>query len=145
MLLLDVNVLIYAHRRESPEHSAYALWLESVAKAAEPFALSEIALSGFLRIVTSRRIFLEPTPLEVGLQFLEELRARPFCRVLRPGERHWDLFIALCREAKATGNLVADAYHAALALEQGCEWVTTDGDFGRFPKLRTRHPLRPTS
>jgi hypothetical protein len=58
-----------------------------------------------------------------------------------PGSRHWTLFLDLCRKAGAKGNLVSDAYHAALAIESGCEWITTDRDFARFPGLRWRTPF----
>jgi predicted nucleic acid-binding protein len=60
---------------------------------------------------------------------------------VEPGPRHWDLFLDLCRQARVRGNLVPDAYLAALALEAGAAWITTDGDFSRFPGLQTRHPL----
>jgi len=143
MILPDVNVLIYAHRTESPEHQAYASWLTGVVNGNEPFGLSELVLSGVLRIVTNPRIFRAPTPLQTALAFVDQLRARPNAVHLQPGQRHWSIFKHLCRQTAATGKLVADAYHAALALEHGCEWVTTDVDFARFPDLRWRHPLRP--
>jgi len=141
MTLTDVNVLIYAHRAESPEHNAYATWLAEVANGVEPFGMSEAVLHGFVRIVTNSRVFPEPTPTETALSFVSQLRSRPNCIALRPGPRHWAIFEELCRVSKAKGKLVADAYHAALALEHGCEWITTDGDFARFSRLRWRHPL----
>jgi len=72
-----------------------------------------------------------------------DLHSRPPCNDLetRGGQAHWEIFARLCREAKATGNLVPDAYFAALAIEHGCEWITTDRDYARFPGLRWRHPL----
>lgn len=60
---------------------------------------------------------------------------------MSPGERHWEIFTRLCRSARARGNLVPDAYLAALAIESGTEWITTDRDYARFPGLRWRHPL----
>jgi len=143
VLLPDVNVLIYAHRAESPEHDAYARWLTMMATAQEPFGLSELVLSGVVRIVTNPRVFKTPTPLEIALAFTDSLLGRPNAVRLRPGRRHFEIFEDLCRQTNASGKLVADAYHAALALEHGCEWVTTDADFGRFPGLRWRHPLHP--
>ena len=59
---------------------------------------------------------------------------------MTPGPRHWEIFARLCRESEARGNLVPDAYLAALAIESGCEWVTTDRDFSRFPGLRWKTP-----
>lgn len=143
MLLPDVNVLIYAHRAESPEHGAYARWLTDTANGHEPFGLSELVLSGVVRIVTNPRVFKTPTPLETALAFVDALLRRPNAVCLRCGPRHFEIFEQLCRETNASGKLVADAYHAALAIEHGCEWVSTDGDFGRFPNLRVRHPLHP--
>jgi toxin-antitoxin system PIN domain toxin len=143
VLLPDVNVLIYAHRAESPEHAAYARWLTALATGEEPFGLSELVLSGVVRIVTNPRVFKMPTPLETALAFVDELLRRPNAVRLRAGPRHFEIFGGLCRQTNASGKLVADAYHAALAIEHGCEWVTTDADFGRFPGLRCRHPLRP--
>jgi len=139
----DVNVLIYAHRAESPEHAAYARWLTALATGEEPFGLSELVLSGVLRIVTNPRVFKTPTPVDTALSFVDELLRCPNAVRLRPGERHFAIFARLCEQTGARGKLVADAYHAALALEHGCEWVSTDSDFGRFPGLRWRHPLRP--
>lgn len=141
MLLPDVNVLIYAHRAESPEHSRFADWLRALAGGPEPFGLSELAASAFVRIVTHPKIWSEPTTTEDALQFIDNLRARSNARLLSPGVRNWELFSKLCRAARARGKLVADAYHAALAIEHGCEFVTCDGDFARFAGLRQRHPL----
>ena len=141
MQLPDVNVLIYAHRRESPEHERYAHWLTRVAESPEPFALSELGASGFVRIVTNSRIWDEPTPTADALAFIERLRQRSNARLLTHGSASWDIFAHLCVLARARGKLVADAYHAALAIEHGCELVTADSDFARFPGLRHRHPL----
>ncbi len=143
MKLCDVNVLIYAHREDaSVEHEAYASWLIEMATGPSAFGLSESVLSGFVRIVTNPRIFLNPTPLDEALLFCEELRNRPQANILRPGGRNWEIFQNLCRQVNAKGKLIADAWHAALAIECGCEWITTDSDFARFPGLQWRHPLK---
>ncbi len=70
-----------------------------------------------------------------------EVRDRANCVVVEPGERHWEIFTRLCQDTHAKGNLIADAYLAALALESGSEWITTDRDYARFPGLRWRHPF----
>jgi hypothetical protein len=142
VLLADVNVLVYAHRQEYEDHEAYASWVREVWVGAGPFAVSELVLSGFVRIVT-RRPFDPPTPLESALAFCRALLDHPYAVVVRPGSRHWAIFGELTESTRATGKLVADAYHAALAIEHGCEWVTADADFARFPGLRSSHPLRP--
>lgn len=141
MVLPDVNVLVYAHRAEVVDHQRYARWLEEVAGGDAAFGLSDVVLSGFLRIVTHPRIFNPPTPLEQAMMFVEELRLRTNCVPVMAGPRHWGLFMGLCRRVGAKGNAVPDAYLAALAIESGSEWVTTDRGFARFPGLRWRHPL----
>jgi len=142
MILPDVNVLVYAHRTDAPDHTEYARWLADVARSDAAFGLADLTLSGFLRIVTHPRIFTPPTPLDDALLFLDGLRSRPNCVAIAPGPRHWKLFVSLCRRAGAKGNLVPDAYLAALAIESGSEWITADRGFARFPGLRWRHPLR---
>jgi predicted nucleic acid-binding protein len=79
--------------------------------------------------------------MEKALAFTLELRDQPNCTLIHPGPRHWDIFIRLCRTAGIKGNLVPDAFLAALAIESGSEWISTDRDYHRFPGLRVRHPL----
>ena len=98
-------------------------------------------MSGFLQIVTHARVFNPPTPMEVALKFAEMVMGHPDAIMVRPGKRHWEIFTGLCRAVNARGNLVPDAYLAALAIESGHTWVTTDRDFSRFPGLDWRHPL----
>lgn len=139
MQLPDVNVLIYAHRQDAPEHQRYAAWLRQLAQSDEPFAIAEIVLAGFLRIVTNRKIFDPPTPMVKAIDFCARLVALPRTVLIAPSRRHWDLFAELCADVQ--GPLVADAYLAALAIDHGCELLTTDSDFARFKGLRWRHPL----
>ena len=141
MLLIDVNVLVYAFRQESPGDDRYAIWLENVLNGDEAYGVADLVLSGFLRIVTHPRIFGAPTSIERALAFTEQVRGRPHCVNVAPGPRHWEIFTNLCRKVGARGNLVPDAYLAALAIESGSEWITTDRGFARFPGLRWRHPL----
>ena len=139
MQLPDVNVLIYAHREDAPEHHRYAAWLRALGEADEPFAVAEIVLASFLRIVTNHKIFEPPTPMETAIAFCQRLVEWPRAVLVMPTRRHWDLFVSLC--ANIQGPLVAEAYLAALAIEHGCELITTDSDFARFKDLRWRHPL----
>ncbi len=141
MLIPDVNVLIYAHRVESPEHDRYADWLNRLARGPEPFALSDLGASGFVRIVTNPKIWEVPTDTSDAIAFIDRLRSRYNARPITHGPTSWKIFADLCTQAKARGKIVADAYHAALAIEHGCEFVTCDGDFARFAGLRHRHPL----
>jgi toxin-antitoxin system PIN domain toxin len=141
VLLADVNVFIYAHRPESPRAQAHRTWLQDALAGPEPFGVSELVLSAFLRIVTNHRVYSEPTPPSVALSFCATVLDSPSALSVRPGARHWDIFSSLCSSVAARGNVVPDAYLAALALEQGATWVTTDHGFGRFPGLRWRTPL----
>jgi hypothetical protein len=141
VIVADVNVLVYAFREDAQRHAEYRDWLATRAGVYEPFGVSELVLSGVVRILTHPRIFLPATPIDKALAFVEAVRSQPNCVLLQPGPRHWEIFTRLCMHANAKGNLVADAYHAALAIEHGCEWITTDRDFARFKGLRWRHPL----
>ncbi|WP_089945982.1 type II toxin-antitoxin system VapC family toxin [Candidatus Entotheonella palauensis] len=141
MILVDVNVLVYAHREDVNDHSAYHAWLHDVVTGNQAYGMSELVLSGFLRVVTHPRIFDPPSPLTDALAFTQAVRTQPHCVRIVPGPRHWDIFEELCQLSGARGNLIPDAYFAALAIESGSEWITTDRDFGRFPGLRWRHPL----
>jgi uncharacterized protein len=141
MILCDVNVLVYAYRTEAPEHRRCAAWLREAVASEEAYGVSELVLSRFVRVVTHARARTTPAPLESALAFAAALREQPNAVPLSPGPRHWKIFEHLCRDAGATGNLVPDAYLAALAIEHGAELITTDRDFARFPGVRWRHPL----
>lgn len=142
MRLADVNVLVHAFREDAPDHVLHRSWLEAMVESDEAFAVSDHVLAGFVRIATHPRIFHPPAPLEDALKFVEALRDQPNAVLIEPGPRHWDIFARLCRDANAKGNLVPDAWLAALALEHGCEFVTMDRDFARFAGLRCMHPAR---
>ena len=141
MILPDVNVLVYAHREESPNHFAYLRWLEGLLSSSEDFGISDLVLSGFIRIVTHPRVFNPPSSLNQALTFVDEIRSQENCVRIQPASRHWDIFCKLCQVAGAKGNLISDAYLAALAIESGCTWITTDRDFRRFEGLIWQHPL----
>lgn len=141
MNLLDVNVVVAAHREDAENHAEIRAWLETEMAAPSGVGLSELVLSGCLRVITHPKIFRKPTPLPAALEYVEDLRSRPEVHIFAPGPDHWKIFTGLCGKADARGNLVPDAYHAALAMEWGCQWVTLDRGFARFPGLRWRHPL----
>lgn len=142
MVLPDVNVLVYAHREDSVHHSGCRDWVENIINGQESYGISELVLSGFVRVATHPKVFTKPSPLADALAFTEQLRGRPNCVPVVPGRRHWEIFRALCVEAGVRGNLVPDAFLAAMAIEAGCEWISTDRDFSRFKGLRWRHPLQ---
>ena len=141
MILPDVNVLIYAFRADTPGHRQCRPWLESVVRGDMAYGMSPQVLGAVVRIVTHPRIFAPPAPLEQALAFANLLLDQPHCQAIQPGPRHWGVFCSLCRRARASGNLVPDAWFAALAIESGCEWITTDRDYARFEGLRWREPF----
>ena len=140
MRLVDVNVLVYAHREDTANHRACRRWVEAMLASDEAYAVSDLVLSGFLRVVTHPRVFKKPSPIDAALRFADQIRGQPHCVLVGPGPRQWEIFARLCRVAGARGNLVPDAFLAALAIESGCEWITTDRDYGRFPGLKWSPP-----
>lgn len=128
----DVNILIYAHRKDEPAHEFYRNWLEGLVNSGLPFGLSALTAVAFVRIVTHPRFHNTPSPIGTALEVIERLREAPGCRWLLPGDRHWELTTGLCRKTAVSGKRVADAQHAAVAIEHGCRWVTRDDDFALF-------------
>jgi toxin-antitoxin system PIN domain toxin len=141
MRCVDVNILVYAHRVESPANTEYRAWLDEARQGDETLGVPSMVMSGFLRVVTHPRIFREPTPLIAAMDFADGLRSSPAVRLVEPGPRHWDTFVSTCTRVAATGNLIPDAYLAALCIELGATWISADRGFARFPGLRFTHPL----
>lgn len=140
MLLPDVNVLIGAHRADSPLHAACRDWLRSAYAGDEAFALSAPVILGLVRVLTHPRVFTPPDTHEQAWGFVRSLVSHPNAVLLNPGRAHLALFEDLCSSADARGDLVTDAYLAALALEAGATVVTADADFHRFAGLRLLDP-----
>ncbi|MGH4026552.1 MAG: type II toxin-antitoxin system VapC family toxin [Pseudonocardiaceae bacterium] len=143
MILCDVNVLVSAHKEGADRHDEYRAWLEDALNGDEVFGVSDLVLSSVLRIVTHPRIFDPPSTWERAREFADAIRSAPNAVPVSPGPRHWQIFTELGEKAAVRGNLVPDAYLAALAIESGSEWITADRGFARYPGLRSRHPLEP--
>jgi len=141
VVLPDVNVLVYSHREDTATHKGYRDWLERLVNGDAAYGMSDLVLSGFIRVVTHPKVFKHPSKVSDALAFAAQLRDQSNCVRVEPGPRHWEVFRRLCLESGVKGNLVPDAYLAAVAIECGCEWVSTDRDFARFKGLRWRHPL----
>jgi hypothetical protein len=140
VILPDVNILVHAFRSDSSHHEICRPWLNAVVNGDARYAMAPQVLSGVIRITTHPKVFAMPSGLEEVLRFCDIFLAQPHCVILQPGDQHWGLFKRLCTEADARGNLVPDAWFAALAIEFGCEWVTLDRDYARFPGLKWRLP-----
>lgn len=141
MLCVDVNVLVYAHRADLSQHDAYRHEWERLANGTEPVGVSSPVLAGFLRVVTNRRIFAEPTDPSVGWQAAQTLLIAPAVVRLDTGSQHWEKFRELASAVGAAGNHLQDAYLAAFAMENNATWLSADRGFARFPGLSWRHPL----
>lgn len=141
MKLLDVNVVLAAHRDDHPHFGVARPWLESLTEAGERFAVPDSVCGAFVRLATNRRIFPVASSPEDAFAYLRALRTQPAHVRVGPGTRHLEIFERLCREADATGDLAADAQLAALAVEHGCELVSFDRDFARFEGLRWIVPM----
>lgn len=136
MILPDVNVLVYAFRREAEGHEHYATWLAEVVAGGDEIALHDHALTGFVRIVTNPRIVPAPAPTALALEFVARLRRARRARWLAAGPASWSRLGELAdRDRGITGNVVPDAYLAATALAHGCRLATADRGFARFPGL----------
>jgi uncharacterized protein len=141
MLLLDVNVCVYAFRAESRGHAELKGWLEQALSGPEPVGLPEQVLAAVIRLVTNHRIYGDPSTPAEALSFCDALLDAPAAMRVRPGERHWAIFHDLVSQHGLRGNAIPDAYLAALALEQGATWVTNDRGFARYEGLRLLDPL----
>jgi toxin-antitoxin system PIN domain toxin len=140
MMLPDVNVLIFAFRKDVAEHAVCNPWLTTVVAGEERFGLSPLALAAVVRVTTNARAYREPSSLAEAFTFCDYLLSQPNCQVIEPGERHGSIFRRLCTETNTRGPRVTDAWFAALSIEWGCEWITLDRDYARFPGLRWRVP-----
>jgi toxin-antitoxin system PIN domain toxin len=142
VFLLDVSVVVAAHRGDHPHHDAVRPWFDDLAAGDEPFTVPALVWASFLRLVTNRRIFTLPTPREDAWAFLDATIGQPHHLPLGPGPRHLALLRRLCVDGDAAGDLVPDAVIAAVAAEHGCAVATLDRDFARFPSVP--HLLVPT-
>lgn len=140
MILPDVNVLIYAFRGDMPQHTVCRSWLAGIVAHDARFGLSPPVLSAVVRITTNPRVFRIPSAIDEAFAFCDNLLGQPHGQIIEPGERHWDIFRRLCTDTGTGGSRVSDAWFAALAIEQGCEWVTLDRDYARFPGLKWQVP-----
>jgi toxin-antitoxin system PIN domain toxin len=140
VILPDVNVLIYAFRKDLPQHGLCRSWLDGAIDGDAQFGLSPLVLSAVVRITTNPRAFKEPSSLSEAYAYSDNLLSQPHGEIVVPGERHWAIFRQLVEETDTRGPRVTDAWFAALAIEQGCTWITFDRDYARFPGLDWRAP-----
>jgi uncharacterized protein len=143
LILVDANILIYAHVGRFPQHQAARGWLDGQLSGRDPVGLPWPSLLGFLRIVTNPRVFERPEPMAGASQQVAAWLTSGRAWVPAPSERHDEILGSLLSLPGIHANLVPDAHLAALAMEHGLILCSTDGDFARFPGLRWQNPLAP--
>jgi hypothetical protein len=142
VILVDANVLLYAEDQQSPHHEMAREWWDAQLSGASPVCLCWTVLGAFIRIGTNPRVFEHPLSLDQALSRVQSWLDQPCTRIIHPTDRHWIVFQKMLIEGQAVANLVTDAHLAALASEHGCELISTDTDFSRFPGVRWKNPLK---
>jgi hypothetical protein len=144
MILPDINLLVYAYNSDAPGHRRAKTWWEACLSEDRLIGLPWAVILGYLRLMTSRSVLLDPFTPQEAIGHIRSWLERPQVQVLQPGPRHLDLLDSLMREAGVSGRLTTDVHLAALAIEHQAELHTNDGDFKRFPGLRWSNPLSVT-
>jgi hypothetical protein len=142
MVVPDINLLVYAHNEAAPAHEATRLWWEKLMSGRQRVGLPWAVVFGFVRLVTHPSVLTDPLPPLAALDRVRQWFAREHVQSLDPGPRHLDIVEELLRATAVAGDLTTDTHLAALAIEHQCELHSNDTDFGRFPGLRWRNPLR---
>jgi uncharacterized protein len=142
MILVDANLLVYAHVSSMPQHEPARVWLDNRLNGTAPVGLPWPSLLGFVRLISNPRIFERPLPTSDAWRQVEEWLDCPSVWIPLPTERHRVVLGPLLAGSGIRANLVPDAHLAALALEHGLTLCSTDGDFARFPGLHWENPLR---
>ena len=142
MIVVDLNLLLYAINEDAADHGAARAWWERVLAGDEPVGLPWTVVLGFLRIATHPRVFPSPLSAAQALDLMDEWLDRPPVRIAEPGTAHWRIFRQLLDQLGTAGNLTSDAHLAAIAIEHGASLCSTDNDFSRFPAVHWIDPLR---
>ena len=142
MIVLDVNLLLYAYDDTSAHNSAARAWLKKAFSGPELIGLPWQTIWAFLRLSTNSRIFTNSISMEMAISIVQQWMEQKQVRLLVPGERHWSIFQQMLVEGQVRGPLATDAELAALTIEYGGVLHTTDRDFARFQGLRWVNPLQ---
>ncbi|MGH3322237.1 MAG: type II toxin-antitoxin system VapC family toxin [Streptosporangiaceae bacterium] len=143
MIVVDVNLLLYAVITGFPHHAVVREWWEKKLNARVEVGLAAPALFGFLRLSTNPRVLTSPLPVEDAIGYVRQWLERPHVRFLLPGPRHLDIAFELLRALGTAGNLTTDVQLAAFAIEYQAQLHSNDTDFGRFPQVQWVNPLTP--
>jgi len=143
MIILDVNVVVAAYRTDHAHHGLVRPWLSALVSSDRSFGVPMMVWASLLRLATSRRAFLTPSPVESVFAFIDTTVAQPRYLAVDPGPRHLTVLRGLCEEADAAGDLIPDAVLGAIAIENGATVATLDRDFARFTSVRHLRPGPP--
>jgi toxin-antitoxin system PIN domain toxin len=141
VILLDANILIYAHASESPFHAKAAHWLSGLMDQREPVAMSWETILAFLRIVTNPRAGSNPLTISEALEIIDSLVSRSHVHVLLPADSHWGTLRELLSASHVSRDLIMDAHLAALAIGHRATLCTNDGDFIQFKGVKLFNPV----
>ncbi|MBL8537877.1 MAG: PIN domain-containing protein [Hyphomonadaceae bacterium] len=141
MILIDANLLLYAHLLKAEEHARARAWLDWQLNEPVRVGLPWSCLLAFIRISTNPRLHAIPETTEGACSLVETWLARENVWVPDPGPRHAEILLSLLRATRARGNLTSDAHIAALSIEHGLTICSADTDFARFPNVRWMNPL----
>jgi uncharacterized protein len=142
MILPDINLLVYAYNSDAPGHRQARAWWEACLSENRTVGLPWVVLLGYLRLMTSRSVLVNPLSAEEAIGHIRSWLERPQAHILQPGPRHLEVLDSLMRGSQVSGKLTTDAHLAALAIEHQAELHTNDGDFVQFPGLRWTNPLK---
>jgi uncharacterized protein len=142
VILVDANLLLYAEDQLSTQHSVARAWWDTQLSGSSPVCLCWTVINAFIRIASNARVFENPLSVAQGVKRVQSWLDQPCVRLIEPTNRHWLVFQQMLNDGQALGNLVTDAHLAALAVQHGCELMSTDADFARFPRVKWTNPLK---
>lgn len=140
MIVADVNIMVAAFRGDHPHHSIVRPWFDRQLESVESLVVPNLVWVGFVRVVTSKRIFTVPATIDNALDFVDAVRAQPSYLALPALPKLLDVFGVVCRTQQVSGNLVTYAYIASVALGLGAAVASLDRDFRRFESLKIVEP-----
>jgi toxin-antitoxin system PIN domain toxin len=143
LILLDANLLVYAHTPESPRREVASAWLEDMFNGSAKVGLPWPTLLAFARLMGNPSVVSKPVPLNLAWAHVTEWLKLPQTWIPLPTDRHITIISRLLGE-ESRPDLAADAHLAALAIEHGLTVCSTDGDFARFRDVRWENPLAPS-
>jgi toxin-antitoxin system PIN domain toxin len=142
VILVDANLLLYAHNRSAPEHAAARAWFERALSGPDRIGVPWPSILAFVRLASNPVVFRQPITPASAWQVVRQWLRQENVWIPTPGTTHGEIFESLLADRRVTSRMVPDAHLAALAIEHGLTLCSTDGDFTRFAGLRWNNPLQ---